>query len=775
MQQSLGHGAMEEEIPLKTFDDLIADVRFEFERLLARCKALADSGIAEVRDGAVVREAAAAIRPCWLSDGYDLGASARKLGVRPRRPSQPSHHALPEDLDGVVVEVGTTSKACQRHVMVLNGRAAAFKSSEGDAGEEDLVQTPPPMDASRSASKESTLYISGGRRRAYRMSTTATCSDRPSSAVMMTSERMEKLRMIFQKVDMNADGCISTDEIHAMLRSSGVLQISVEGLKESFASVKDPVELIDPESNGELTLDFDEFAAIILQPANERKRLPPGVAADFQLIRNLVIREEAKGVLEQFFEDAHAADKQRMNKPDMGKKIYERLDSFVATVILLNAFTLGFGTDMDSELLRGVELVFNVVYLLELTVKVLALGPVEFFFGSEWSWHWFDGVLCTIAFLEIVLHLAAYAESELNSGAVTLLRLVRLARLQRLVRLLRYRIFSELTLMIKGVSAGCRTLFWAIVLLFCVVYVFSLVLRQLLKQDVEACLAGAPSCSVHLQTGMAAHLDPAYIDQLIGSVPNAMFTVFRCVSGDCVTPTGTPVLMVLSDVYGALFIIPYCVAFLFVTFGLFNLIVAIFVETVMEAARQKRRLAADSESLQVGYKMQKLLIKLLNVEDTAGSQSCWKQMLRRVQDLLSIDRTSGGVHFGGDGPEFDMKITRAMFHSVVRDEEVKEILDDLDIGTGDRSDLFDVIDADGSGELDIQELIVGLMKLRGGADKSDVVAALLGVRALQKNMKGYMTEVNAQLSLLATHQNEVLERLPSCEMGEDEHLDCFGF
>merc|ERR1712050_148224 len=46
----------------------------------------------------------------------------------------------------------------------------------------------------------------------------------------------------------------------------------------------------------------------------------------------------------------------------------------------------------------------------------------------------------------------------------------------------------------------------------------------------------------------------------------------------------------------------------------------------------------------------------------------------------------------------------------------------------------DTLDADESGELDLPELIKGLCKLRGAAEKSDVIAAVLSVRSVQKSL-----------------------------------------
>lgn len=49
----------------------------------------------------------------------------------------------------------------------------------------------------------------------------------------------------------------------------------------------------------------------------------------------------------------------------------------------------------------------------------------------------------------------------------------------RIVRLLKFKIFTELKLMIQGVFTGLRVLFWAVVLLFLVLYLLGVVSRTL--------------------------------------------------------------------------------------------------------------------------------------------------------------------------------------------------------------------------------------------------------------------------------------------------------
>merc|ERR1719446_433462 len=80
-------------------------------------------------------------------------------------------------------------------------------------------------------------------------------------------------------------------------------------------------------------------------------------------------------------------------------------------------------------------------------------------------------------------------------------------------------------------------------------------------------------------------------------------------------------------------------------------------------------------------------------------------------------------------------VTRERFQAHVKDPEIEDMLDDIDVSVTNLEGLFDVLDADGSGQLEPRELVNGLMKLRGTAEKSDAVAALLGVRALQQHMR----------------------------------------
>merc|ERR1712061_332057 len=83
------------------------------------------------------------------------------------------------------------------------------------------------------------------------------------------------------------------------------------------------------------------------------------------------------------------------------------------------------------------------------------------------------------------------------------------------------------------------------------------------------------------------------------------------------------------------------------------------------------------------------------------------------------------------------EITRERFGKVIDDPDVQHTLDELDVDETDRADLFDMLDGDGSGTLSIDEIVTGIMAVRGQAKKSDIIATKLGVKAVQHSLHSF--------------------------------------
>merc|ERR1712083_945645 len=77
-------------------------------------------------------------------------------------------------------------------------------------------------------------------------------------------------------------------------------------------------------------------------------------------------------------------------------------------------------------------------------------------------------------------------------------------------------------------------------------------------------------------------------------------------------------------------------------------------------------------------------------------------------------------------------IPRNVFNHWLYDPQMLATLEEADIETSTKLELFDVLDVDMGGELGLDELIGGLMRLRGPISKTDVVAIRLKVRYMTK-------------------------------------------
>jgi hypothetical protein len=275
--------------------------------------------------------------------------------------------------------------------------------------------------------------------------------------------------------------------------------------------------------------------------------------------------------------------------------------------------------------------------------------------------------------------------------------------------------------MIEGVFAGLRVLFWAVVLLFFFIYLLGIVLRKTMGESTT---------------------NPYAVRDSFESVPRSMFTLFRCFTDGCTAYDGTPLQVHLFQYYGAAFMFPYMLVFLFVTMGIFNLIMAIFIDNVMEASvhRKQQERGANSAVMEVALK-ELIATLVMHKQSEKGKSTLGKAMSNveeRVSNLLDFheDDKEGRLRLRMTQIDSDLQqldneeviINRETFANWLEEPSFLQMLDDLDIGTSNKAELFDVLDCDLSGELEVPEVIAGLMKLRGPSDKSDAVASLLGIR-----------------------------------------------
>mmetsp|Transcript_138487 Transcript_138487/g.359897 ORF Transcript_138487/g.359897 Transcript_138487/m.359897 type:complete len:644 (+) Transcript_138487:55-1986(+) len=394
-----------------------------------------------------------------------------------------------------------------------------------------------------------------------------------------------------------------------------------------------------------------------------------------------------------------------------GEALTALIDLAMGMIIVVNALTLGIRVD-NSPYWWGwilVDVCFAVVFSVDIIGKLWYYGCKAFFGGKDRSWHIYESIIVSVAYAEIGLTLSPYNPGD-SGGVFAALRVLRLARIARILSIIRIPIFTDLVMMIDGTVGGFKTLLWSQLLIAVPLYVVALLFRETLGK--------------HADAGQGA--------QYFGSLSMSFFTTFRClVMGDCSTADGRPLMVEVSEVYGTGFAICYCVVSVFMTFGLYNVIIAIYVENTVAAAKfnelrlKQRRLRDERIFTQKAIELCTLV---------------WHHHPnnpdKKALSSLSLEELS------------EVSIAPKLFAELRSNRRFCDILHELDIADQDQVDLFDTVDVDGNGFIGLEELVQGIAKLRGDARRSDIVSVSLMVRALQADFAVFQHSVSRQLKSL---------------------------
>lgn len=167
-----------------------------------------------------------------------------------------------------------------------------------------------------------------------------------------------------------------------------------------------------------------------------------------------------------------------------------RFENITLAVIALNALWIAIDTDANNadDLTQAhavfivAENLFCIFFTFEIIVRFLAFRDKLNCFKD--SWFVFDLFMVALMVFEtwimffIMLAIGGSSSSGVgNASMLRLLRLLRLSRMARMARLLRS--MPELLMLIKGMIAAIRSVFFTLVLLFLLLYVFAILFRQM--------------------------------------------------------------------------------------------------------------------------------------------------------------------------------------------------------------------------------------------------------------------------------------------------------
>uniref|UniRef100_A0A7S2QKK5 Ion transport domain-containing protein n=1 Tax=Zooxanthella nutricula TaxID=1333877 RepID=A0A7S2QKK5_9DINO len=380
------------------------------------------------------------------------------------------------------------------------------------------------------------------------------------------------------------------------------------------------------------------------------------------------------------------------------------VDSVMLWIIVVNAVFQGIQMDRSDGSTPWIiaDAVFSAFFLIEIGIKVKIHGICGQFCGPSRFVNCFDALLVAIDLFQLTLLVGFpdFVENEMGSmPAASVLRLMKLFKLGRVLRLLKMDAFKDLLTMIQGMIGGFPTLLWAMVMMVLVTYFMSLLFKEFFgKEQVE-----------HVYTHFR-------------TVPQSMFTSFRCAFGDCSSSSGVPIFEHVLDYYGPSAGVFYCFFVFTLSVGIMNVIAAIFVESTMVAA--SGMLTAKKE-------------------ERMRDKTLWNT---RIMILIRLMAAESGVDVNRKTSQLvpvlsGLQIPVEAIDAVVQTPEGCQALLDLDVGKEDHDYLADILDADKSGACDIGEMIDGISRLRGEPRRSDIVSIDLMVRVLQRQVGEILSQV----------------------------------
>lgn len=400
-------------------------------------------------------------------------------------------------------------------------------------------------------------------------------------------------------------------------------------------------------------------------------------------------------------------------------------ETLVAAVILMNCATIGIEVDATvttvSEELQQVaavcEHIFCAFFLVEFVLRLCFLGwrifvpcvPSPTVSSGEQLQNFMDALLVwgTGVFMSWIVPLAGLSTGKIR--VFTVLRAFRLLCLVRVVRKLPA--FNEVYLLIRGLSASTRTLFWTVVVVCLITYIFAIFGVVLISAEVEL----ASDRASHDPNSNSQEL--ADLDMLVeatGSLSSWMYTLIQVLTLDSWNAIARPLQRYVAGSW-AFF---YCyVAVAVIVF--MNLVTAVIVENALSHSKQ------DEETL------------------LAQKDQEQKSLLKTFRCLFEVmDEDDSGT------------LTLEEFQGAFETKEVATKLKLLGFKEEDCQVIFNLLD-EGDGCLTIDEFFEGLQEMKGPAQAKQVFMVRKRVEQIWNLLLQFSHEVDQDLNDLCQGQKRL--------------------
>eukprot|EP00746_Dinoflagellata_sp_MGD_P067347 gnl/MRDRNA2_/MRDRNA2_27797_c0_seq2.p1 gnl/MRDRNA2_/MRDRNA2_27797_c0~~gnl/MRDRNA2_/MRDRNA2_27797_c0_seq2.p1 ORF type:complete len:614 (+),score=110.13 gnl/MRDRNA2_/MRDRNA2_27797_c0_seq2:82-1923(+) len=387
-------------------------------------------------------------------------------------------------------------------------------------------------------------------------------------------------------------------------------------------------------------------------------------------------------------------------------------ENLCVVLIVMNAVLLGYqvqhmavkSTSDPPEILTQMQTIFTIVFLVELLARI-SVSPYEWACGEGWSWNWFDLVVVVSSLLELILQTAVDSESGESGtgGNLSLFRVLRILRIVRVVRFIRvFRFFRELRMMVSSIMGSFKSLLWAILLLFIILYIVGMYLTQIVTE---------------YKTGPDS--DPNLVHQLqqyYGTLFESMYYLFQTMTGGVSWGDMAKPLMGLHWSY-AIFMSFFTS---FIMFAVLNIVTGVFVEGAIGKAQSEK----DEK------------IRHIMEEETHNMQEL-------EQVFNEIDADSSG------------HIDLEELETLLKDPRVKAYFKTIGLHVAEAHALFRLLDLDDSNTVSISEFIMGCARLKGEAKSIDLATLMYENKRMMVKWAKFMHFMQDQLADIRAEMHRI--------------------
>uniref|UniRef100_A0A7S1F9F9 EF-hand domain-containing protein n=1 Tax=Noctiluca scintillans TaxID=2966 RepID=A0A7S1F9F9_NOCSC len=357
-------------------------------------------------------------------------------------------------------------------------------------------------------------------------------------------------------------------------------------------------------------------------------------------------------------------------------------------------------TQTQALALQGtwpLEVSFAVFFFLELCAR-LFVNQCWFFFGEDWLWNLSDSTVVLGSVAEVLL-----PSQKIDLSIVRLLRVLRIVRTFRLLRLLRFAGFlRDLRLMALAILKSMVPLLWASVFLVLLMFLFAVLFLQAVVTHVNDATWEDPTTETFR----------IFFD----SLPMALLTLWMSVSGGVSWWEVADGLLGVSAVYCVcmvLFVLVMVVAVM-------NIMTGIFVNDALLMASMDR--------------------ELVEQEQKARSNE-------NIETLHTLFKEIDGDCTG--------KITLDEIQQIMDRKDVKAIFATVGLEVSNATSFFKLLDVDDSNSLEVDEFVVGCLRIRGMARAVDLQTLMYENKRVVKHIK----EQQAGAAKIMSHFGQSLKKM----------------